>query len=54
MENCHPILTPLAVNHGLSITQSPLTSDEHHQYNEYAKGTHYLSLVGSLLFATQT
>ena len=54
MHNSHPVSTPLAVNHGLSLAQCPTDSDGHKDYSEYAKGIQYLSLVGSLLFATQT
>ncbi|KAJ3557795.1 hypothetical protein NP233_g11654 [Leucocoprinus birnbaumii] len=54
MENCHPIQTPVAVNHHLSSAQSPSTTYSQNEYNAYANGIHYLSLVGSLLFATQT
>jgi hypothetical protein len=54
MKDCHPVKTPLAVNHGLSIAQSPSTSTAVEAYSKYSNGIHYLSLVGSLLFATQT
>ncbi|KXN84429.1 Copia protein, partial [Leucoagaricus sp. SymC.cos] len=54
MQNCHLISTLLAVNHSLSVTQSPTTPDNQCAYNEYAKDINYLSLIGSLLFTTQT
>jgi hypothetical protein len=54
MKEAHPVSTPLAVNHGLSLSGSPTTSTEVEKYKEYSHGIHYLSLVGSLIFATQT
>ncbi|KAJ3569220.1 hypothetical protein NP233_g5191 [Leucocoprinus birnbaumii] len=54
MANAHPVSTPLPVGIMLSASQSPQTERERHEYQEYAKGIHYLALVGSLLYATQT
>jgi transposase InsO family protein len=54
MQDSYPVSTPLAVNHNLSTSQSPKTNKEVSEYAEYSKGIHYLSLVGSLLYATQT
>jgi transposase InsO family protein len=54
MHDSHPVSTPLTVNHNLSLSQCPSNSEELQKYNDYADGIHYLSLVGSLLFATQT
>jgi hypothetical protein len=54
MQDCHPVSTPLAVNHGLSLSQSPNTAEEQASYDKYTRGIHYLSIVGSLLFVTQT
>lgn len=45
---------PLPVNHNLSISQSPSNPDEQQKYNDHSGDIHYLSLIGSLLFATQT
>jgi len=42
------------VKHNLSTTQSPQSEAEKQAYKNYAGDIHYLSLVGSLLFATQT
>jgi len=54
MEGSSPVSTPLAVKHSLSLSQSPKTEAEKRVYQDYAGYTPYLSLVGSLLFATQT
>jgi len=54
MEGSSPVSTPLAVKHSLSLSQSPKTEAEKRAYQDYAGYTPYLSLVGSLLFATQT
>jgi len=54
MEMSTPVSTPLTIKHNLSLSQSPKTEAEKQAYKDYAKDTHYLSLVGSLLFATQT
>ena len=48
------ISTPLAVKHGLSMFQSPSSEAELNEYSNFSRGIHYLSLVGSLLYATQT
>jgi len=54
MRDAIPVSTPLAVKHNLSTSQSPTSEAEKHAYKGYLDGIHYLSLVGSLLFATQT
>jgi len=54
MEGLSPVSTPLAVKHSLSLSQSPKTKAEKRAYQDYTGYTPYLSLVGSLLFATQT
>ena len=54
MESSSPVSTPLAVKHDLSLSQSPSTEAEKQVYQDYAGDIPYLSLVGSLLFATQT
>jgi len=54
MENSSPVSTPLVVKHNLSLFQSPKTEAEKHAYQDYASNVPYLSLVGSLLFTTQT
>ena len=42
------------VKHELSISYSSKTEVEKKAYKAYTKDIHYLSLVGSLLFTTQT
>ena len=54
MKDCTPVSTPLAVKHDLSVSQSPKTEKERTEYTKYANGIHYLEIVGSLLYATQT
>jgi len=54
MQDAAPVFTPLVVKHELSSSQSPQTEAEKHAYKSYAHDMHYLSLVGSLLFAMQT
>jgi len=54
LENSTPVSTPLAVKHDLTLSQSPTTEAEKRVFEDYAGDIHYLSLVGSLLFATQT
>jgi len=54
MLDAKPVSTPLPVKHGLSISQSPSSKAEEDGYIDFARGIHYLSLVGSLLYATQT
>jgi len=54
MRDTIPVFTPLAIKHNLSTSQSPTSKGEKHVYKGYSDGIHYLSLVGSLLFTTQT
>jgi len=54
MEASVPVSTPLIIKHKLSSSQSPQTEAKKHAYRSYANDMHYLSLVGSLLFTTQT
>jgi len=54
MSKCAAQATPLPVKHGLSISQSPITEEDHHKYISFAGGLRYLEIVGSLLYATQT
>ena len=54
MQDGIPISTLLVIKHNLSISQSPISEAEKQAYKEYAGHIHYLSLVRSLLFATQT
>ena len=54
MSDAKPVSTPLAVKHGLSTSQSPSSEMEQNEYSSFSRGIHYLSLVGSLLYATQT
>ena len=54
LQDATPVSTPLLVKHNLSTTQSPQSKAEKQAYKNYAGDIHYLSLVGSLLFAAQT
>ena len=49
MLDAKPVSTPLPVKHSLSISQSPSSKAEEDGYLDFARGIHYLSLVGSLL-----
>ena len=53
MQDTTPVSTPLVVMHELSLSQSPQTKAKKHAYKSYIQDMHYLSLVGSLLFAIQ-
>jgi len=54
MQDATSVSTPLGIKHNLSISQSPMSEAEKRAYKEYTGNIHYLSLVGSLLFVTQT
>jgi len=54
MSDAKPVSTLLAVKHGLSTSQSPSSEMEQNEYSSFSGGIHYLSLVGSMLYATQT
>jgi len=54
MLDVKPVSTPLAIKHGLSMSQSLSSEAELNEYSNFSRGIHYLSLVGSLLYATQT
>ena len=54
MQDCTPMSTPLAVKHDLPVSQSPKMEKECIKYTKYANGIHYLEIIGSLLYATQT
>jgi len=54
MSDAKPVSTSLAVKHSLSTSQSPSSEMEQNEYSSFSGGIHYLSLVGSLLYATQT
>ncbi|KXN87171.1 Copia protein, partial [Leucoagaricus sp. SymC.cos] len=54
MAGAHPVSTPLAVGNILSASQSPQSPDDVCKYKEYSNKIHYLSLIGSLLYAMQT
>jgi len=54
MLDTKPVSTSLAVKHSLSTSQSPSSEAELNEYSNFSEGIHYLSLVGSLLYATQT
>ena len=46
------LLSCLTSNYGLSLVQAPLTSEDQQAYKTYANSINYISLIGSLLFAT--
>jgi len=48
------VFIPLTIKHNLSLAQLPKTKAKKYIYKDYIKDTHYLSLVDSLLFVTQT
>lgn len=54
LSTCHKITIPLATNHNLSLLQFSKTSENAKSDAKYARGTNYLSMVESLLYATQT
>jgi len=54
MSGAKPISTLLTVKHSLSMSQSPSSEMEQNEYLSFSGGIYYLSLVGSLLYATQT
>ena len=54
MSDLHPVSTPLVVGSTLSLSQSPQSEEDVSKYKGFANGIHYLSLVGSLLYAMQT
>lgn len=54
IQNTSPVLTPLVVKHKLSTSQSSQTKAKKCVYRDYGDNIHYLSLVGSLPFMTQT
>jgi len=54
LQDTTPVVTPLTVKHSLLVTQSPQSKAKKQAYKNYAGNIHFLSLVGSLLFATQT
>ena len=54
MSDAKPVSTSLAVKHGLSTSQSLSSEIEQNEYSSFSGGIHYLSLVGSMLYATQT
>ena len=54
IEGATPVSTPPAVKYDLSTVQSLVTNDKKTKYLNYAGDLYYLSIVGSLLFATQS
>jgi len=54
MQDTSLVATPLAIKHNLTLSKSSQTKVEKQTYKDYANGIHYLSLVGSLLYTTQT
>jgi len=54
MEDAIPVSTLLAIKYDLLTVQSPVIDDKKAKYLNYAGDLHYLSIVGSLLFATQS
>lgn len=53
MTSCHPVSTPLVTDHNLSLLQCPKTKEERDLYKLHSNGVNYISLIGSLLYATQ-
>ena len=53
IQDTSPVATPFTVKYDLTLSNSPQTEAEKQTYRDYANGIHYLSLVGSLLYATQ-
>ena len=53
MQDANTVSIPLPVKHNLTLSQCLKTNNEKQAYKDYAKGIHYLSLVGPLLFAIQ-
>lgn len=54
MQDANPLSIPLQPRPTLSSTDSPSTPAEKAQYHEQAKGLKYISMVGAVLYATQT
>ena len=54
MSSCASVSTPIITSHNLTSVLLPKNPDEKEEYTCYAKGIKYLSLVSSLLYATQT
>ena len=52
--NTKPVFTLLTIKHGLSTSQSLSSEAELNKYSSFSRGIHYLSLVSSLLYTTQT
>jgi len=53
IQDTSPVATLFTVKYDLTLSNSPQTEAEKQTYKDYANGIHYLSLVGSLLYATQ-
>ena len=54
ISNLHSVSTPLAISNTLSLSQSSQSEENISKYKEFANSIHYLFLIGSLLYATQT
>jgi len=54
MEDAISIAMSLVIKHELSAAKSPVTHDEKSKYQNYASDLYKLSIVRSLLFATQS
>jgi len=54
MEDATPVVMSLIVKYKLSAAQSLVIHDEKSKYQNYASNLYYLSIIGSLLFATQS
>ena len=54
IEDATSVSTPLTVKHDLSTAQSPVTNDKKTKYLDYTSDLHYLSIISSLLFTTQS
>jgi len=53
IEDITSVTIPLIIKHKLFAAQFLVTHDEKSKYQNYTGDLHYLSIVGSLLFATQ-
>ena len=54
ISNLHSVSTPLAISSTLSLSQSSQFEENISKYKKFANSIHYLFLIGSLLYATQT
>jgi len=54
LKDLTPVSIPLVIKHDFILFQLFTTEAEKCAYKDYSSNLHYLSLVGSFLFATQT